>query len=156
MTGNLLAQCQDSHIRVSVPTTHNKEGRCYVMMRSIVNQKKMKPGIWVVVCCSVLWMSSCDKDDNEMDPALELDCDVITPTYSDNIKQIVDTNCAISGCHDGSNANPDFTNYDGLFARRSQVRSRVVSGTMPPAGRPDLDDSEIDEISCWVENGAPE
>ncbi len=99
---------------------------------------------------------ACDKDDDSDPDLQELDCDTFNDTYASKIKSIIDSNCATSGCHDGSNPRPDFTSYDNVYARRSNIKSRVVGKSMPPAGKTPLSQSVIDQIDCWVQNGAPQ
>ena len=76
----------------------------------------------------------CSKDDGDpMDDSG--DCSSMSATYSSDIKAIIDSNCATSGCHDGSTSLPQFDNYDTVFAERAGIRTRVVARTMPPSGK---------------------
>lgn len=72
--------------------------------------------------------------------------------YSATVSPIIETNCAVSGCHSGSQA-PDLRNFDNIQANASSIKSAVVSGRMPKEGS--LTQSEIDAIACWVDDGAP-
>ena len=111
--------------------------------------------LFVVLIIVAAIMGGCTKDtEDPMDDAK--DCSATTATYSADIKTIIDGNCATSGCHDGSASLPVFNSYDGVFAKRSAIRSRVVAKTMPPSGKPDLSQAQIDMIDCWVQNGAAE
>lgn len=74
-------------------------------------------------------------------------------SFSNDIKSIISTNCAVSGCHNGSQP-PNFSEDENIFQNASRIKSRTGSGTMPPAGRPDLTDEEIQSIACWVDDGA--
>lgn len=104
----------------------------------------------------IFFVFSCSKDGDD-DPIEEnVDCSTLDVTYNDEIKGIIDANCALPACHGGNATLPDFTNYDNVFARRSLIQSRVVSRSMPPAGSPDLSSEHIEIINCWVQNGAPE
>lgn len=69
------------------------------------------------------------------------------------VRAIVDTNCAISGCHDGT-ISPDMRSNGGVVGSAGRIRARTSARTMPPASRPDLTDAEIDAIACWVADGA--
>ncbi|NND09172.1 MAG: 2-polyprenyl-6-methoxyphenol hydroxylase [Saprospiraceae bacterium] len=103
----------------------------------------------------ILAIASCTKDtEDPMDDAK--DCSSTTATYSGDIKAIIDGNCATAGCHNGSTSLPVFDSFDGVFAKRSAIRSRVIAKTMPPSGKPDLSQAQIDMIDCWVQNGAAE
>ncbi|WP_296621449.1 hypothetical protein [Marivirga sp.] len=70
-----------------------------------------------------------------------------------DIKPIIATNCAISGCHNGSRS-PDLSIDENIIENASRIKSRTGSETMPPAGRPDLTNVEIQAIACWVDDGA--
>lgn len=81
-------------------------------------------------------------------------CDGVTPTYDADAASVVNSNCALSGCHVAGFSNGDFTTYDGLKADAKEIQDQVVSKKMPPSGS--LSKSEIQIISCWVDNGSPE
>lgn len=70
------------------------------------------------------------------------------------ISPIIETNCAVSGCHDGSIA-PDFTQAATIRDRAARIRARTAAKSMPPpsSGRT-LTDAQIESIGCWVESGA--
>ncbi|SMG48708.1 hypothetical protein SAMN05661096_03507 [Marivirga sericea] len=74
-------------------------------------------------------------------------------SFSNDIKSIITTNCAVSGCHNGSQP-PNFSTDDNIFVNASRIKTRTSAGTMPPAGRPDLTEDEIQAIACWVDDGA--
>jgi len=74
----------------------------------------------------------------------------------DDLKAIIDANCALPACHGGDPTLPDFTVYDNIFARRSLIQSRVVGKSMPPSGSTALSSDNIQKINCWIENGAPQ
>ncbi len=70
------------------------------------------------------------------------------------IKSIIETNCAISGCHNG-NTFPDLRVDANIANQASRIRTRTAARSMPPtsSGR-SLSASEIAEIACWVNDGA--
>ncbi|MFT6873462.1 MAG: hypothetical protein ACJAVN_002482 [Roseivirga sp.] len=70
------------------------------------------------------------------------------------IRTLVQTNCAVSGCHNGS-ISPDFRNDANIVGRSSRIRIRTSARSMPPAssGRT-LSTEEIANIVCWVNDGA--
>lgn len=117
----------------------------------------MKTYVALSLFVSLLMVSSCSKDDNgDPDDNNNLDCSTIDVTYNQGIKAILDTHCALPTCHGGDPSIPDYTTYDGVFALRALIRTRVVAKTMPPAGSMALSQDNINKISCWVENGAPQ
>ncbi len=76
-------------------------------------------------------------------------------SYKDEIIPIINLHCAINDCHDGSNtALPDWTNLTTIQSLAETFKNRTVNETMPPPERPDLTPSEIQAISCWVDDGA--
>lgn len=72
-------------------------------------------------------------------------------SYSASIDSIIDTNCAISGCHNGSQF-PDFRNFNNVQANAAQIKTLTGNRTMPEEGS--LTQTEIDMIACWVDDGA--
>ncbi len=74
-------------------------------------------------------------------------------SFSNDVKPIIATNCAVNGCHNGTQS-PNFTMDENIFQNASRIRNRTGSGAMPPAGRPDLTEDEIQAIACWVDGGA--
>ncbi|MEM9675140.1 MAG: hypothetical protein AAF992_21280 [Bacteroidota bacterium] len=70
------------------------------------------------------------------------------------IEAIVENNCAISNCHDGT-ISPDFRTAATIQDRAARIEARTASKTMPPAssGR-ELTDQQIQDIACWVGDGA--
>ncbi|HZY79000.1 MAG TPA: hypothetical protein VFE50_05715 [Cyclobacteriaceae bacterium] len=74
-------------------------------------------------------------------------------SYATQVKSIITTNCAKSGCHDSGTGSRDWTDFNKLKAAAANVKMRVVNRTMPPDAT--LKQSDIDLISCWVDDGAP-
>jgi hypothetical protein len=83
-------------------------------------------------------------------PAIDIKTDI---SFSNDIQPIIAANCAVSGCHNGTQS-PNFTNDENIFENASRIKTRTGSGSMPPQGRPDLTDEEIQSIACWVDDGA--
>lgn len=74
-------------------------------------------------------------------------------SFSEDIKPIIETKCAIAGCHDGSASYPpDFNVFENFQERAELVKRYTGDGTMPKTGS--LSPSQIDAIACWVDNGA--
>ncbi|MBS1580858.1 MAG: hypothetical protein JST66_01535 [Bacteroidetes bacterium] len=112
------------------------------------------------LCAIVLLLASsgCYYDvESELYPGTS--CDTSVTTYADVVLPIIQSNCAIPGCHvPGGTGTGDFTTYAGL--RTQVVSQRLVpsvqqaSGAlpMPPTGK--LSDCDIAKIVRWVDNGA--
>ncbi len=93
-------------------------------------------------------------------------CDTIPASYDLNIRTIVETNCAYTGCHSGA-APGDYTTYEGMFSRLENgiIEDRVITQKddpnigMPPnyaTGPIDMTPQELDIFMCWLEAGFPE
>lgn len=93
--------------------------------------------------------------DNEEDLYGIVDCpDGIS--FTGDIVAIIDTNCALPGCHVSGTQQPAFETYEQIAANAIRIKSRTTSGTMPPAGSgKSLTQEEINKIACWVDAGAP-
>ena len=77
-------------------------------------------------------------------------------SFASDIKTILTTSCAISGCHNGDNGST--RNWD-VFANvqknASNIQMRTANKSMPPAGSTAaLTANQIKLIACWVEDGA--
>jgi hypothetical protein len=80
--------------------------------------------------------------------------EVLAGTSSTDIKSIIETNCAVSGCHAG-NVSPDLRNLTNIQNQAGRIQIRTGSKTMPPASSSfSLTEGEIAAINCWVEDGA--
>ena len=114
--------------------------------------------IWIFLALMCVGFTACSGDElMEEEMMEEDDCADTNFTYTNDVKQILESSCALSGCHNGQTSLPDYTNYDGIFAVSTRAASRVQSRSMPPASAGiTLSDSDINTIVCWVENGAPE
>ena len=74
-------------------------------------------------------------------------------SYSNDIKPILDTNCNVAGCHNGSlGSSRDWRTYATTKANANNIKIRTANKTMPP-GIP-LTQKQIDQITCWVDDGA--
>lgn len=76
-------------------------------------------------------------------------------SFSGPIKTIIDTRCALSGCHAAGTGSRDWTNLDNLKANATAIKTRTGSKSMPPAGSTALTQDQINQIACWVDDGAP-
>ncbi|MEP0987559.1 SprB repeat-containing protein [Ekhidna sp.] len=73
-------------------------------------------------------------------------------SYQNSIKSIIENNCAISGCHNGS-VSPDLRSFSSIQSNSDRIKARTANGSMP-RGRT-LTQTQIDQIACWVDDGAP-
>lgn len=86
-------------------------------------------------------------------------CDTSNVTFSQTIKPILDSKCAISGCHDAATlaGGYNFTTYSGVNAAKSRLVGAITwqSGySQMPKGMNKLDDCSIVKVTKWVNDGA--
>ncbi len=107
---------------------------------------------------TVAVLQSCKKETlkPEPNPVPEPPCQ---PTYTSDINAIVNTKCAISGCHNGNSGVVGFTSYTPLKERadNGRIKSYVFElKIMPPASAAQLTEDEKKLLQCWLDNDAPE
>jgi len=120
-------------------------------------------------CTAFFLPTSCTSDQLiEMPPPAF--CDTLQVSYTLQVKEIIDTNCAFSGCHvAGSSAPGNYANFGSLSPFLTEIEfERFVIDLrddpelgMPPnwptnPGPTDLTEEEFEIISCWVNRGYPE
>lgn len=106
-------------------------------------------------------MFACESENLE-DLREPRDCDTFDVAYQKDIKAILTDNCTGAGCHNGPNGVGalDLSTYADTktIADNGQLVGRIKGTTgnlMPPPGSNILTDCEIELISAWVSNGAP-
>src|SRR5690554_2741162 len=98
---------------------------------------------------------SCNSE-NEEDLTPDDDvCMDNTATLSGSVSSIINTNCAVPGCHVSGTGRANFTVKENIIANASTIQNFTQNGIMPPpeSGRA-LNDLQKQNIFCWVENGA--
>jgi hypothetical protein len=73
-------------------------------------------------------------------------------SYKGSIKSIIDGNCATVGCHVSGAQSPNFTVFANVKANAAKIKSLTGNKTMPKNGT--LTDDQIQQIACWVDDGA--
>ena len=101
------------------------------------------PVIWVLA-------GSCTYD-KEVIPENLIECSEIT--YSQNVKPIIDSSCAISGCHIAGTGLPSWETLSTVQAFADEIKRRTEIRDMPRGGGV-LSIDEITTIACWVDGGA--
>jgi len=113
-----------------------------------------------------LMETACTTDQLMEEPPLEF-CDTLTVSYNLQVKDIIDANCAFSGCHvAGSSAPGNYSSFGSLqpFLSDREFKRFVVDLRndpelgMPPnwetnPGPKDLTEEEFAILSCWIESG---
>ncbi len=68
-------------------------------------------------------------------------------SYEFEVAPIINTNCAVSGCHDGSGAT-DWTNFENVQNNADNIALRTENRTMPPGGSGyELTDEQFDYLA---------
>jgi len=101
-----------------------------------------------------LLISSCTKDVGKL-PF----CESNSSKFNSDIKPILITKCAISGCHEPGFVLGNFNNYSDVklkVDKGSFYNFIYVNKLMPPSGREPLSETELKKIKCWLDDGAPE
>lgn len=101
---------------------------------------------------------SCEKESPDM-----FDCSGIAPTYTADIKPILDASCAKSGCHNATTAEAGVNLSSYASASSISQEDRFLGAIqhkqgfpkMPDDG-PKLPDAQIELLTCWVQNGSPQ
>lgn len=82
-------------------------------------------------------------------------CSGPAKSFAADVNPIIQNNCTSSGCHGAGSGNgpgPLLT-FDQIKNAASMIKTSVVNKTMPRGGS--LSSTQIQTISCWVDNGAP-
>ena len=76
-------------------------------------------------------------------------------SFEATIREMITTTCAVTGCHVGQRV-PNFSTEEDIFEYASRIQERTSEGSMPPpdSGR-SLTAEQIEQIACWVNDGAP-
>lgn len=83
-------------------------------------------------------------------------CPPESVSFEKNIKPIIISNCALSGCHMSGHQQPTLETYAQISSNADKIKTRTSDGTMPPdASGISLSMEEIKIIACWVEAGTP-
>lgn len=118
----------------------------------------------LTIAIGALALAGCYNDSyEELYPMGTAVCDTMTVTYAKDIKPILDSKCATSGCHDAASAPAsggyDLSAYAG--AQPIALNGKMVGSinwkagfSAMPKNLPKLSQCEIDKISRWVNQGA--
>lgn len=108
----------------------------------------MKNLLLFVFSMGLVSFLSCSNDKFETDPCSQV-------SYLETIHPIVESKCAISGCHVAGFQPGDFTKYEVLKqkAEDGKIQLMVFSlGIMPPLHK--LTEEEKSQLQCWIQSGA--
>ena len=110
---------------------------------------------YLLVFLAVFSMFSCTSDNLE-EYYTKFNCETANISFSEDIQPIINTNCAISGCHVSGTGLPSWETYENIAARGSDIVKMVSNGTMPPSfSGKSVTIEQVQMIDCWVSLGAP-
>ncbi len=98
-----------------------------------------------------LCTSSCTKDKVPSPQPCES-----VKTYEEAVREIIQTTCNSSGCHDGSSGVGNYNSYEGMLSALKNDLFRqevVIKRTMPKDDF--LTEEEFEILKCWAENDYP-
>jgi hypothetical protein len=107
---------------------------------------------------AVIALMSCGKE------AIDIfDCSGATPTYTGEIKPVLDASCGLSGCHDAASAEGGIilTDYPSAAAisRNDSFLGSIQHKRgyrQMPEDAAKLSPESIQLLTCWVQGGSPE
>jgi hypothetical protein len=108
---------------------------------------------------SVVIFTACSKKDST--PAgggggITFSCTGISPKFAADVQPIITSVCATnSNCHASGSVTSGgpFTNYAEVNAKKSNIRTQILAGTMPKSGT--ISQAQINAVICWIDSGAP-
>lgn len=105
----------------------------------------------------------CNKDNGDdmypNDPGTG--CDSVNVTFSAQVKPVIDSKCATSGCHAAAAPTGiNLSNHSGVaaIANSGKLMSAIThdgNASAMPQGSAKLDDCTIAKVRKWVNDGAP-
>lgn len=100
--------------------------------------------------------NSCKKQDD--DTPITEECPSETPTYNGQIKDIINNNCALAGCHGDGTSPGIFTSYDGMkmWIDGGLIKQKAIDEKSMPPSPATLSSANYNLLRCWLEGGAPE
>lgn len=104
---------------------------------------------------AILVMTACTyENEEELFNIIEPDpgSDPVIVSLSSQIVPIMNSNCAVSGCHVAGVQFPNLLIKANIIANASSIRSRTQSGNMPKGGSLSLAEKNL--IKNWVDQKA--
>jgi hypothetical protein len=103
----------------------------------------------IIIFILLNFLTSCRKDKVQVYP--NANCSD-TVSFNNEILPLIQNNC--TGCHDNQNGYT-FTNHSNISANSNAIIGSMRNNgyQLMPKGGPALDDSIIQRIECWVNQG---
>ncbi|MFZ4399788.1 MAG: hypothetical protein ACOYO1_07120 [Bacteroidales bacterium] len=122
-------------------------------------KKNIKFACLSAVC--IFALSSCKHDSTP--PVIDETAIKDTVYFYDEVLPIVQSNCAISGCHTGGEEEPDLSNYSNILnmvkpgdPQNSRLYKYAIGSEMPPPPKTPLNLEQVTLIYGWIKQGALE
>ena len=121
----------------------------------------MKKSTYFVLSTAFLFLSlagvsSCNKDKTEVEVIVPEACPD-TISFSGFVEPLIQANCSTSGCHDvTATAGYDLLGYTNISTHANSILTAIKhenSGAGMPIGQPKFNDSIIDRVNCWIDQG---
>ena len=106
--------------------------RCYI--------KKTTMKTLFLILISIAFLSACKKTT----ASYTADCSGAAKSYANDVAPVISSKCI--GCHSA------FSNYTGVVAAKTNIKSYIIDGSMPKNGT--LSATEKNIVICWIDNGA--
>ncbi len=74
-------------------------------------------------------------------------------SYANDITPIFIANCNFNGCHGAGSTGRDWTKFSDVQAKAASIAARTANRSMPIGGLT-LSQQQIQQIGCWVDDGA--
>jgi hypothetical protein len=106
-------------------------------------------------------MVACDYD-QALEPTVGDNCENVIVSYENGVEELIERTCAYDGCHVTGFSSGDYTSYESIIPFLEDIENRTLRvQDMPPDYSPDgkaksLTADEIQLLSCWIADGAPE
>jgi hypothetical protein len=115
-----------------------------------------------VLISGLIVFHSCKKDTT--DYASQATCTGTTPTYTNDVAAILNTRCALGGCHNASSAEAGinlstYASASSQFLNNDDNLTAIHHGSgvkAMPDGEPQMAADIINKLDCWVKNGCPQ
>ena len=116
----------------------------------------MKKNIYSgLIICTLFLLAGCGKNSGG-NPAPPDPCAGLTVKFATEVQPIINSTCATStSCHAAGSVNSGgpLTDYNLIFAKRSNIKFQIENGLMPKGGS--LTTDQKNKIICWINSGAP-
>lgn len=123
------------------------------MVRKTINTMETKSILSVLIFFIMLASNGCTyENEEELFGTIEPDSDPVLVNLSSQVIPIMNSNCAISGCHVAGVQFPNLLIKANIIANASSIKSRTQSGNMPKGGSLSLAEKNL--IKNWVDQGA--